>query len=663
MKQETIDLQTTTARLNQALNGVGITSEKTQKAVYNNADAYYQLGFQGSEAISAMGTLVTATGNVEQANKLMAMSADLARYKTISMEDAAKILARGTQGSAKAFKELGITLDTTIPKNQAITKAFDQLNSKIGGQAQAYTKTFAGQMDILKERFDQVFQTIASKVLPVLSAFLGYISANGRALLVYGGIVLSVMAVIKTYGITMAAIKSIQQAYAFWTYAQAASTNVFKFAMYGLNAAIKANPIGFLVTALVALGVAFVWAWNKFQGFRNAITTGIQIVINGFGYLVGAYCAEGCMTKHQISIANNDDEYLKPIERWCENHNITTKVYTHKDKIQEGWTSQDIRIYNTVLCKILSTLCGNLSHNKFVSDKIVFSNRDCILGFLDAYIGGDGCIHQHSRTNGNKRSESIGITSVSQNLLMNVQIMLKNIGVIGKIYKPKRTEKNNRGTLSENIKQHYELVIANQQGQMLAKLLNLKPNNKQTKSLQLLSETFKYEYCHSDTKVPNIIDGILTMEDRKERFSDIEFDQIVSIEEVSNTTNYAYDLTVEDTRTFDIYNGLCLFDTFHLAGVASKSNVTRGVPRIEEILRLTKNPKHPSLTIHLKPIDEAEQDKATKYANMLQHTKLVDVIKSVQICFDPNDKTTTVVDDRILMEQFYEFEDLIEDCL
>jgi len=104
-------------------------------------------------------------------------------------------------------------------------------------------------------------------------------------------------------------------------------------------------------------------------------------------------------------------------------------------------------------------------------------------------------------------------------------------------------------------------------------------------------------------------------------------------------------------------------NTFHLAGVSSKSNVTRGVPRIEEILRLTKNPKNPSLTIHLKPLDEMEQDKATKYANMLQHTKLVDVIKSVQICFDPNDNATTIPDDRILMEQYYEFEDMMKDCL
>jgi hypothetical protein len=231
--------------------------------------------------------LVTATNSVEQSTKLLALASDLARYKHISLAAASKILARGTQGAARAFKEMGITLDTSLPKNQAIAKAFDELNKKIGGQAQAYTKSFAGQMDILKERMDNVFQTVSAKVLPVLAAFISYLTTNGKAILIYGTIVLSVIAVIKTYGATMAAIKGIQQAYAFWTYAQAASTNVFKFAMYGLNAAIKANPIGFLVTGLIALGAAFVWAWNRFEWWRKGVVKGIQVVVNAFGYLVG----------------------------------------------------------------------------------------------------------------------------------------------------------------------------------------------------------------------------------------------------------------------------------------------------------------------------------------------------------------------------------------
>jgi DNA-directed RNA polymerase II subunit RPB1 len=104
-------------------------------------------------------------------------------------------------------------------------------------------------------------------------------------------------------------------------------------------------------------------------------------------------------------------------------------------------------------------------------------------------------------------------------------------------------------------------------------------------------------------------------------------------------------------------------NTFHLAGVASKSNVTRGVPRIEEILRLTKNPKSPSLTIYLKPLDETDKEKATTYANMLEHTKLVDLVSSVEICFDPIETSTLVAADRLLLEQYYAFEETLKECV
>jgi DNA-directed RNA polymerase II subunit RPB1 len=104
-------------------------------------------------------------------------------------------------------------------------------------------------------------------------------------------------------------------------------------------------------------------------------------------------------------------------------------------------------------------------------------------------------------------------------------------------------------------------------------------------------------------------------------------------------------------------------NTFHLSGVASKSNVTRGVPRIEEILRLTKNPKNQSMTVHLKPIDETDSDKATQYANMIERTTLVDVVKSVQICFDPLDRASKILTDHVLLEQYYEFEKMVQECI
>jgi DNA-directed RNA polymerase II subunit RPB1 len=103
-------------------------------------------------------------------------------------------------------------------------------------------------------------------------------------------------------------------------------------------------------------------------------------------------------------------------------------------------------------------------------------------------------------------------------------------------------------------------------------------------------------------------------------------------------------------------------NTFHLAGVASKSNVTRGVPRIEEILRLTRNPDKPSVTIYMKPQDQHDKDKATNYCNMIQYTKLIDVVKSVEICFDPNDRATKIHSDAALIDQFYLFDELVNEC-
>jgi DNA-directed RNA polymerase beta' subunit/intein/homing endonuclease len=104
-------------------------------------------------------------------------------------------------------------------------------------------------------------------------------------------------------------------------------------------------------------------------------------------------------------------------------------------------------------------------------------------------------------------------------------------------------------------------------------------------------------------------------------------------------------------------------NTFHNAGVASKSNVTRGVPRTEEILRLTKNPKNPSMTVFMRRLDETNQDKATSYSTMLEHTRLVDIVKSVQIRFDPNEKGTCIEEDKMLLSQFYEFEKMLDECL
>jgi len=104
-------------------------------------------------------------------------------------------------------------------------------------------------------------------------------------------------------------------------------------------------------------------------------------------------------------------------------------------------------------------------------------------------------------------------------------------------------------------------------------------------------------------------------------------------------------------------------NTFHFAGVASKSNVTRGVPRIEEILSLSAEPKNPSLTVFLKEEDEKDREKAQSIMYMLEHTKLQEIVKSIEICFDPDDLNTLIDMDKTTMEQYRRFETMIDECM
>jgi DNA-directed RNA polymerase II subunit RPB1 len=103
-------------------------------------------------------------------------------------------------------------------------------------------------------------------------------------------------------------------------------------------------------------------------------------------------------------------------------------------------------------------------------------------------------------------------------------------------------------------------------------------------------------------------------------------------------------------------------NTFHFAGVASKSNVTRGVPRIEEILSLSSEIKNPSLSIYLKPEDQRQKDKAHTIMYMLEHTKLQEIVKSTEICFDPDDLNTLISEDKDCIEQYKAFENLVDEC-
>ena len=114
------------------------------------------------------------------------------------------------------------------------------------------------------------------KIISLLSALFGWISKNKEMLLTLAKVIVPVVAAIKLYNTYIAiqnALLKLNATTAIFTktaqLAQAAATKVVTAAQWLLNVAMSANPITWIIIAIVALIAIFVLLWNKCEGFRN----------------------------------------------------------------------------------------------------------------------------------------------------------------------------------------------------------------------------------------------------------------------------------------------------------------------------------------------------------------------------------------------------------
>ena len=97
-------------------------------------------------------------------------------------------------------------------------------------------------------------------------------------------------------------------------------------------------------------------------------------------------------------------------------------------------------------------------------------------------------------------------------------------------------------------------------------------------------------------------------------------------------------------------------NTFHLSGVAAKSGMTRGVPRLKELLKVTQNPRATSLTIYLRPDLRKSKEDARRLAQEMEFTMLKDLVTVSRIYYDPRDSATLVTEDQEWLSFFGAFE-------
>ena len=345
-----------------------------------------------------------------------------------------------------------------------------------------------------------------------------------------------------------------------------------------------------------------------------------------FGFLVGAFIAEGSTSTTQIQITNNDDTFLAPIRTLMDgwkvgHHTVSKEVVIEKTGIKGRSTS--LIIHSTLLTTIFRQQFGVLSQNKTMPDWVLQAPDAFVHGLVDGYFSGDGCV---------TLVHSITCSTVSESLVTRMAALLSRYGIYATISKNMSDIKR-----FESVQQNYTMYIPVFYANVFANTFTLVLTSKQTR-----------------------LDGIKTHACRahgKPLLKHMIMDKVKSIREIRPYGGKVYDVTVEKTRNFLGLNGLALADTFHLSGVASKSAMTRGVPRIKELMKSTKNPKAIELTIPLRRDLRDKKEEARRVAQDLEFTLLQDLVTTTRIYYDPRDDATLLAEDQDWLSYLAAFED------
>lgn len=157
-------------RLAKTLENV-VQANKDQVAAVEQSIAAMQSQFAvaDDELRPAFETLVRATKDVGQAQRLMQLALDISAGSGKSLQDVSVALVKAMGGQTRSLRDLGIQIKDTQGKTLSFNDIVAQLSATFSGQAAEAADSESGRLKALAIQYDELKETVGSALLPVLS--------------------------------------------------------------------------------------------------------------------------------------------------------------------------------------------------------------------------------------------------------------------------------------------------------------------------------------------------------------------------------------------------------------------------------------------------------------------------------------------------------------
>jgi hypothetical protein len=123
--------------------------------------------------------LAVSTKDVDEAQRLLNLSLDIAKGRGLDLETVANALGRAQDGNTTALGRLGLGLSKAELSTLSFTEVQQKLSDLYGGSAAANAETFQGKIDRLKVGFDEAKEALGFALLPQVERFIGFLNETG----------------------------------------------------------------------------------------------------------------------------------------------------------------------------------------------------------------------------------------------------------------------------------------------------------------------------------------------------------------------------------------------------------------------------------------------------------------------------------------------------
>lgn len=301
------------ARLEQAMKSVQATARERARAQEAVSKVSKKAALDDEELSDVLAKLTRATGNVRKGTQGMALAAEIARGRNISLEQASRAVEKAYLGNEKALARVGVVvpkvtgsvddlkrqqnelkkelesaegpqkkrLEALLESNKASMATARQLDKeataqnaiaaaqeKFAGSSERFGKTAAGGQERFKVAIENVEESIGEGLLPViadyankLATLLGWTEKHKGATKLAIGALVGLVAI-------LAAASVASKVYAAGQAIAAVATIGLGEAATTADKVMRLTMVGALFTA----GVALVLLWKKSETFRDVVT-------------------------------------------------------------------------------------------------------------------------------------------------------------------------------------------------------------------------------------------------------------------------------------------------------------------------------------------------------------------------------------------------------